>query len=101
MNNITTFQKCKCGAVTLTFENGASSSMSYSTYRKLRLGLRSVERFPMSWCCDHCVNHYGIDLCSCGSGKRVGRCDCGSKEPMQQLGKELDHIGMIMKGFGL
>jgi hypothetical protein len=27
------------------------------------------------FCCNHCVNHYGIDICGCGSGQPVGKCD--------------------------
>jgi hypothetical protein len=33
--------------------------------------------------CNHCVNHWGLDLCKCGSGDPVGSCeweDCEFKD---------------------
>lgn len=30
-------QKCKCGAVTISFDNGASNSMFWETFEKLDL----------------------------------------------------------------
>jgi len=41
-------------------------------------------------CCDYCVNHWGIDLCGCGSGQKVGECDgdfyeCRHNIPAQTL----------------
>ena len=93
------YSRCQCGAITLTFDNGAHSSMRESTRKKLHISLRGARKMQTVYCCDHCVNHYGIDLCSCGSGKKVGKCDCGSTEPMQQLGVELDHIGRLFNAF--
>lgn len=94
-------QKCSCGAITLTFENGATNSMFASTFKKIKkdLDLSQAEKLQNCWCCDHCVNHYGIDICECGSGEKVGKCSCGSHNAYQTLGEELDHIGMIMKAF--
>lgn len=43
---------------------------------------------------DHCVNHYGLDLCGCGSGNPFGKCDEYLPEcsiPMQSVG-EYDHV---------
>lgn len=68
-------QKCKCGAVTIRFDNGASNSMFWETFEKLDLDTGDATWLHQSYCCDHCVNHWGIDLCECESGARVGECD--------------------------
>lgn len=73
-------QKCKCGAVTIRFDNGASNSMFWETFEKLDLDTGDATWLHQSCCCDHCVNHWGIDLCECGSGARVGECECGLTE---------------------
>ena len=94
-------QKCRCGAVTLHFENGTSNSMFRSTFNKIKkdLDLSNAEFLQDCWCCDHCVNHYGIDICECGSGEKVSKCSCGSHNAYQKLGEEIDHIGLIAKAF--
>lgn len=63
---------CKnCGAVTVTI-NGNNYSMPRAEFRK---------RFPGERCeghyfnCNYCINHWGTDLCGCGSGKKFGKCD--------------------------
>ncbi len=96
MNNITEYQKCDCGAVTIYFENGAYSSMYQRTAKKLHIDLRHYKRIPQSFCCDHCINHWGIDLCECGSGELVGKCECGSKNAMQTYGVEFDSFSKIV-----
>lgn len=67
-------QKCKCGAVTISFDNGVSNSMFLETFEKLNLDTGDATWLQQSCCCDHCVNHWGIDLCECGSGQKVGEC---------------------------
>lgn len=58
---------CKCGAVTLYFDNGAVNSMCASTYKKLPKryhvcdGTKREDK-ELSYCCNRCVNHYGIDI---------------------------------------
>ena len=102
MLKVTYIQKCNCGAITLTFENNSTNSMFAETFEKIKgqLDLSEAEELQHCWCCDHCVNHYGIDICECGSGERVGECECGSHNAYQTLGEELDHIGLILKAFG-
>ena len=44
--------------------------------------------------CRILVNHYGLDLCGCGSGNPFGKCDEYLPEcsiPMQSVG-EYDHV---------
>lgn len=53
-----------------------------------------------SCCCDHCVNHWGIDLCDCGSEHKVGECECGSQKAHDTLGIKYDSFGAILKNFG-
>lgn len=60
-------QKCKCGAVTIRFDNSASNSMFWETFEKLDLDTGDATWLHQSYCCDHCVNHWGIGLCGCGS----------------------------------
>lgn len=85
------YSKCNCGAITIY-----TDELTYSCKQKnLKqffpdIDLRKIERYQESYCCDHCVNHYGLDLCGCGSGKDFGECDNGYDEcdrPMQVVGE--------------
>jgi len=55
--------------------------------------------------CNYCVNHWGIDLCGCGSGEKVGECDndfqeCLNNIPMQSLEENYSSIaGGWLTGF--
>ena len=52
--------------------------------------LRKIVRYETSFCCNHCVNHYGLDLCGCGSGEEFGKSNNGFDEckvPMQKIGE--------------
>lgn len=98
-NGIANYQKCKCGAITFFFEDGGSSSMRLSTAKKMGIDLRKYKRIIPSHSCNHCINHWGTDLCSCGSGKRVGHCECGSNESMQKFGEHFDSFSIIIKNF--
>lgn len=100
MATITHYQKCTCGAITLSFDNGAEISMYQETFDKLNIDLSEAEELPQSCCCNHCVNHWGIDLCECGSGERVGECSCGSHSAMQQFGEVYDSFSRIIQNFG-
>ena len=91
-------QKCKCRAVTINFDNGASNSMFWETFEKLDLDTGDATWLHQSYCCDHCANHWGIDLCECGSGARVG--ECGSQKAHDTLGVKYDSFGVILKNFG-
>ena len=79
--------KCSCGAVSVTIE-GKQYSMRPSTYQKI---FQQSPPKRIQWCnCDHCVNHWGVDLCACGSGESFNKCHegfegfCGN--PMQVIG---------------
>jgi len=88
---IESYSKCECGAITFFMSNGESYSCKQKNIKKFfpNADLRSIERLPTSYCCDHCVNHYGLDLCGCGSGEDFGKCENDLDEckyPMQVLG---------------
>ncbi len=90
-DNTKYYSRCVCGAVTLYHRNG----LSYACAQKNRnrflpgLDLRSLRKLPNTYACDHCVNHYGVDLCACGSGEPFWTCENGLSEcgqPMQVFG---------------
>ena len=85
------YSKCTCGAITLYMESGESYSCKQKNLRNFfpNIDIRRIERYKESYCCDHCVNHYGLDLCGCESGEEFGKCDNGFPEcemPMQVVG---------------
>lgn len=70
-------KKCQCGAITVDGD-GFSNSMTLKTFNKEFPELTIADN---EYCnCNHCVNHWGIDLCGCGSGEPVGQCDGGFHE---------------------
>lgn len=94
METIVGYSKCICGAITVYTEAGESFSCKRSIIKKFfpNMDLRTLRkgRLTETYCCDHCVNHYGLDLCGCGSGQPFGKCKNGFEEcvrPMQKLGK--------------
>lgn len=91
------YQRRKCGAVTLYFGNGANNSMYEKTRKKLGIDLRGVERMENAYACNHCVNHWGIDLCECGSGDEVGKCECGANKSVPTLGEVYDSFGKMLE----
>ena len=104
MKRIEYYQKCSCGAITLFFDDGSDSSMYQETFDSMNIDLSEAEELPQSYCCNHCVNHWGIDRCECGSGEKVGECSCGSHSAMQQFGEKFDSFQNIIQncsGHGL
>jgi hypothetical protein len=74
--------------------------MFWETFEKLDLDTGDATWLHQSYCCDHCVNHWGIDLCECESGARVGECECGSQKAHDTLGIKYGSFGAILKNFG-
>jgi len=92
--NFTWYTECVCGAITLEGEDGLSYSCARKNLKRFlpSLDLRKVKRAykHKTCCCDHCVNHYGLDLCACGSGEPYEKCDAGLEvcgQPMQKVGE--------------
>ena len=85
------YSRCSCGAVTVYADDGRSYSVDSRNRRRFLPGvdLRKLRRMDSSYCCDRCANHYGLDLCACGSGEPFDECESGLPccgEPSQVLG---------------
>ena len=80
MEKIVNYNKCQCGAIELIFEDGSTSNILKKNLKKFGISLKGVKRLtPTDYVhCNHCINHWGIDLCSCGSGLEPDEC-CGIK----------------------
>lgn len=88
------YAKCDCGAITFQTQEGTySCKLHYFKKHFPNVDLRKCKSvykgtiIAIAYCCNHCVNGYGLDLCSCGSKEKVGHCECGSTQPMQMYGK--------------
>lgn len=74
---------CECGAVTFEVEHGIGYSMRKENIHRFFPDLPEdfsslVERFGGTYfMCNHCVNHWGLDLCACASGEPPETCDNG------------------------
>lgn len=85
------YSTCQCGAITLNTEDGTAYSVQRKHLKKYVPGidLRRIHKLKQEfYACNWCANHYGLDLCGCGSGEPFGKCDNGLKEcdrPMQKL----------------
>ena len=81
--------KCSCGAITIQgkdVDEPFTNSMRPAYFKKHFRGRGYRFKWLNSFCCcDHCVNHWGLDICSCGSGEKVGKCYCKSKRPYQTV----------------
>lgn len=75
---VESYQKCQCGAITVWYDNGEVNSILEKNMDILpvdtRESLDTAERLQDSYCCNHCVNHYGLDICECGSGESPENC---------------------------
>ena len=77
---------CQCGAVTLygydmkTSEDAEVSCAAENLEPLTGFSLEDIQTKSLlkplasSFQCNHCVNHWGLDLCACGSGQPVGDC---------------------------
>lgn len=88
---ITEYSKCDCGAITLYTDEG-NYNCKQKNLKKFfpDIDLIKIPRLQTTYCCNHCVNGYGLDLCGCGSGEDFGKCDGEFDEcnqPMQKLGE--------------
>ena len=94
------YSKCICGAISLFPDDPCDTPVSFMNTPNVRmrfvrgLDLRKLHRLQNTCCCDHCVNHYGLELCACGSGQPYESCDenleeCGA--PMEALGERMSY----------
>lgn len=94
---VESYTLCECGAVTFHYEDGNDNSI-----KKENLGIYGLQELyedskfsHFTYGCNHCVNHYGLDLCSCGSGESPNECKGGYSEcgtPYQTLGKSVEFL---------
>ncbi len=70
-------RKCQCGAVTVEID-GEYYSMPLKLFRQKFPNVRVPSKKLYN--CDYCVNHWGVDLCGCGSGEKFGKCKNGYPE---------------------
>lgn len=89
---ISNYQKCNCGAITVYTEDGISYSVHKNNFKKFfpNIDLRTLKgrRLNELCSCNHCVNHWGLDLCGCGSGAFFGECknnEIECSKPMQKI----------------
>ena len=91
------YQLCRCGAVTMNTDDGDYCCKIKNVRRFFgNIVLKNYPQYQTTYCCDHCVNHYGLDLCGCGSGEHYGECGLeleACNEPMQVLGKRTSVLG--------
>lgn len=77
---------CVCGAVTFEREQDVSWSANLENAPCFFPELPSeffdvMHRFVGEYSnCNHCVNHWGLDLCACGSGEDPETCEGGFPE---------------------
>lgn len=85
------YAKCTCGAITIFTDIGDYSCQQKNLKKFFPdIDLRKLARYEEFYSCNHCVNHYGLDLCGCGSGEEFGKCKNDLEEcskPMQKLGE--------------
>ena len=87
---------CECGAVTVYNEETRQQvSMPRSIYKKVFLPnippIEIDDDFDANGNCNHCVNHWGVTLCACGSGKQFNKC----KEGLPECGRPYYDINII------
>ena len=64
METISVIKKfeCKCGAIQLWFSNGATNSMSKTTYKRLKKIYHTMDgQEEKIWACDKCCNNYCLE----------------------------------------
>lgn len=77
---------CTCGAITFEREHDQSWSVKKEKapcyFPEVPSAFfRNMKRFVGEYSsCNHCVNHWGLDLCACGSGEDPEACEEGFLE---------------------
>lgn len=99
---IVEIRECNCGAITVMFEDGMNCSMKRETlYDLVKYGVVKTDveiGHNKLWYCNHCVNNWGIDLCGCGSGEPIGKCEeCGF--PEMEMEEEFNMFDVIVENF--
>ena len=96
--NITWIALCSCGAVTFTVDGNEYSlpkdkfEKEYGNLDVLLKAIPDQEEIQEFCNCNYCVNHWGLDLCACGSGDKIGECEndldcCGAPSQILETGQ--------------
>ena len=79
--------KCSCGAYGI---NDGTREIKWvdnletlNQITGLNLTEADFDNAIKCYMCDYCVNHWGMDLCKCGSGEKIRECSCGCGLPAQ------------------
>lgn len=72
--------------------------MFWETFEKLDLDAGDATWLHQSCCCDHCVNHLGIDLCDCGIRIR-GKDEIIPFKDKKEIQSVKAHLCSIFSGF--
>ena len=92
-SDINTIVKCSCGAITIHTNDNREYYCREENFKTFfpnidgRTTKPKTLDYTMSFC-NHCVNHWGLDLCCCGSGETIDKCDCGAGTPYQSIGED-------------
>lgn len=92
---LTQATECQCGAFSLEADLDDGSHQTYSMSAETlnakfsKEAIQPILSDQVYSSCNHCVNHWGVDICACGSGEAPDECGndlevCGN--PMQTLG---------------
>lgn len=84
--------QCNCGAITIEIEDSSYSTKNVDLL-PVKINPRSIKKHV--YCCNYCVNNWGLELCGCGSGELFGQCDAGTEEcefPMQSINGRYNHV---------
>ena len=101
LRDVEDYGVCECGAVSITiFDDRTYHCRKENIPTFFNFDFGDLEQNCIEnggeihrleyYCCDHCVNHYGLDLCGCGSGEDYGNCNYDFDEcsyPMEDFGR--------------
>ena len=79
---------CSCGAATVEW-NGAEYCCQADDLEKYFPDLVGTKPEIEVGGCNYCINHWGLDLCGCGSGEKFGECTEGY-EACQRRAQDLE-----------
>ena len=67
-----TITRCECGAITVD-KDGNSQCVMEDRLDEFFPGYQVTED-NIFVNCNHCINHWGVDICACGSGEAPEEC---------------------------
>lgn len=90
---ITSYNRCFCGAITFETPYGTfSTKQAKKMLPNIDLRRLKAQRRETTCYCDYCANHWGLELCGCGSGELFGQCSNGY-EACSRPSQSLEDLG--------